>query len=112
MKTETFEGVVEAYQGKSLATPIKFSGEVSVYETVAEAQASEDWPGASEVLKIVNTKKVTTAKAKAYQDSTKALKEAYEASDDYKRKNLVAAAVAAGFSQAEAEALAASKIPA
>lgn len=110
MRTETFEGTVEAYQGKNLDTPIKFSGNASLYENVAEAKASEDWPGDSEVLKMVNTKKVTSAKAAEYQKATKVLKEAYEASDDYKRKNLVTAMLAAGFSQVEAEAMTSQKL--
>lgn len=110
MKTETFEGTVEAYQGKNLATPISFSGKVEVYENLAEAKGGEDWPSENEILKIINTKLVTSAKAKQYQDATKDLKKAYEASSDYKRDQLIKAAVAAGFSQAEAEGLAASKL--
>jgi hypothetical protein len=110
MKTETFEGSVEAYQGKTLDSPLEFSGSAQIYENVAEAKASEDWPGDSETLKIVNTKLITAAKAKEYQRVTADLKKAYEASPDFKRNNLIKAAVAAGFSQAEAEALAASKL--
>ncbi len=109
MKTETFSGSVEAYQGKTLPRPIDFSGSVEVYENVAEAKSSEDWPGESETLKIVNRQRVTSAKASEYQKATSDLKKDYENSQDYKVAQLVKAAVGMGFSQAEAEALAASK---
>lgn len=110
MKNETFEGTVEAYQGKTLDKAISFSGSVEVFENLAEAKQSEDWPGDNEILKIVNAKRVTSAKAAEYQKATKELKAAYEASADYKRAQLIKAAVAAGFSQADAEGLAASKL--
>lgn len=110
MRTETFTGKVEEYQGKKLPTPIEYSGDVQLFENVAEAKNGENWPSDSEVLKMVNNKLLTAAKASKYQESTKSLKEAYEASDDFKRNQLVKAAMAAGFSQQEAEALAASKL--
>jgi len=110
MKTESFEGTVEAYQGKPLTTPISFKGNVEVYSNLDEVKQSEDWPSDNEILKIVNTKLVTSAKAKAYQEATKDLKAAYEASPEFKKNNLIKAAVAAGFSQADAEALATSKL--
>lgn len=110
MKKVPFEGKVEEYQGKRLDTPISFSGEADAYENIAELKASEDWPGDSEILKMVNSRKLTSAKAQAYQTSTKSLKEQYEASADYKKAQLVKAAMAAGFSAQEAEALAASKL--
>lgn len=105
-----FEGKIDSYQGKSLATPIEFKGEADNYENVTEAKTAGVWPNDAEILETLNTKLVTSAKAKEYQKSTKDLKEAYEASSDFKRAQLVKAAVAAGFSQAEAEALAASKL--
>ena len=105
-----FSGKVEEYQGKRLDTPIEYSGEADSYDNVAEARQGEDWLGDSEILKVINTKKLTAAKAAKYQESTKALKEAYENSADFKRANLVKAMLAAGFSQAEAEAMAASKL--
>lgn len=110
MRSETFQGTVEAYQGKQLDKPIQFSGTVELFENLTEAKGSEDWPSDNEVLKIINTKRVTAAKASKYQEATKELKTQYEASSDYKKSQLVKAAMAAGFSQAEAEALAASKL--
>lgn len=110
MKKLTDSGKVEEYQGKKLETPIEYTFEYETFENLAEAKGSEDWPGDSEILKFVNQRKFTSEKAKAYQAATKSLKDAYEKSDDFKRKNLIAAAVGAGFSQAEAEALAASKL--
>lgn len=110
MKSETFEGTVEAYQGKTLDKPIEFRGSVDLYENVGELKNSEDYPSDNEILKMVNQKKLTAAKASEYQNATKELKKAYEASNEFKSAQLVKAAMAAGFSQAEAEALAASKL--
>ncbi len=110
MRWEEFTGKVEEYQGKKLDTPISYSGKAAVYTNVNAAKASEDWPNDGGVLKMVNNRLLTAEKASAYQGATKSLKEAYEKSDDFKRNGLVKAAMAAGFSQAEAEALAASKL--
>lgn len=110
MKVQNFEGSVAEYQGKALAETIKFDGQVEVYENVAEFKGSEDYPSDGEILKMVNAKLVAGAKAKAYQDATKELKKEYENSSDFKRANLIKAAVGAGFTQAEAEALADSKL--
>lgn len=106
MTKVTFEGTVEAYQGKALPTPINFSGEVTQYENLTEAQGSEDWPSANEILKIVNTKRVTSAKAAEYQKATAELKKAYEGSVDFKRNAFIKAAIAGGMNTAQAEAMA------
>ena len=107
---EKLSGTIEEYQGDKLPTPVSYSYDANQYENLAEAKQSEDWPGDSEILKFVNQRMVTSAKAQAYQKATKPLKEAYEKSADFKRKNLIKAAVDAGFSQAEAEAMADAKL--
>ncbi len=116
MKKVAFSGTVEEYMGKKLATPISFSGEADNYDTVTELKASEDFPSDNEILKLVNTKKVTSAKAQAYQKATKDQKATYEASPEYQRKNLIDAMLAMKkgdgspmYSLAEAEAFAGSK---
>ncbi len=106
MRTEKFEGTVAEYQGSALATPITYSGDVSLYENVNEARNTEDWLSDSEILRAINSKKLAAAKASKYQEVTKPLKEAYEKSPEFKRKNLVASIMASGKNQAEAEALA------
>lgn len=106
MKQVKFEGSVEEYQGKKLPAAIPFSGVADNYENIGELKTSEDWPNDSDILKFVNRGKVTSAKAAAYQAATKELKTAYEASDEYKRKNFIESAVAAGASVEQAEALA------
>jgi hypothetical protein len=108
MKTVPFEGTVEEYAGQKLEKPIQFSGNAEQYENVAEAKSSEDWPGDSEVLKIVNRSKVTSAKASAYQKATADLKKAYEGTDAFKLANLVKAIKVAqpNLSDAEANAMA------
>src|SRR5690349_699806 len=106
MRTESFSGTVEAYQGKTLPTPINFSGSVELYENLTEAKNSEDWLSENEILKVINTKRVTAAKAAEYQKATKKLKEDYENTWEFKRANLIKAALATEmFTQAEAEAM-------
>lgn len=106
-----FDGTVEEYQGRKLDKAIPYNGTVKVPETVTEAKESGLWPNDSDILtRFVKGRLVTSAKAAAYQAATKALKEEYENSADFKKAQLVKAAMAAGFSQQEAEALAASKL--
>lgn len=114
MKTEKINGQIDSYQGRTdwpgLSFPLKYSVDVEVFENVAELRSAGAFPSDADVLDMVNKKRIATAKAGAYQDATKPAKAAYEDSSDYKRKNLISAAMAAGFSQADAEALAAQKL--
>jgi len=114
MKTEQIEGQIDSYQGRTdwpgLTFPLTFAGPVEVFENVAELKNAGAFPSDADVLEMVNSKRFATEKAKLYQNATKPLKAAYEDSSDYKRKNLVKAAVAAGYSQADAEAFAAQKL--
>jgi len=103
-------GTIEKFMERKLDKPITYTFDAKQYENIAEAKASEDWPGQGDILKIVNRNKITSAKAQAYQKETVDLRKEYENGPDYKRKTLIDAAVLAGFSQAEAEALAASKL--
>lgn len=103
-------GTVEEYASQKLKVPVTFPFDANQYENLTEAKASEDWPSDNEILKIVNRGAVTSAKASAYQKATKDLKAAYEKSAEFKIANLVKAAMAMGFSQAEAEGLAMSKV--
>src|SRR5258707_10450956 len=102
MRTLTDSGKVEEYQGEKVEPVVTYNFDYEVFENLNEAKTSEDWPGDSEVLKFVNQRKFTSAKAQAYQKATKALKDAYEASDAFKRKNLINSAIAAGLAPAEA----------
>lgn len=110
MKTETFEGKIDSYQGKKLETAIEYKGSVEVFENKDEAVAATKWPGDADILELLNGKIVTAAKAKEYQDKTKALKEAYEASPEFKKNQFIKAALAMGMSQTQAEALANSQL--
>jgi hypothetical protein len=111
MKTETFEGQIDSYQGKSLKTPIKFDGAVDVYENVAEAKTAGAWPNELDILETINGKMVTSAKAKEYQKATKDLKEAYEKSDDFKISQFRKAAEGMGLDAATIESMIALKFP-
>lgn len=114
MKPETVDVKIDSYQGRSdwpgFTFPIEDKAEVELFENVGELRAAGAFPSDADVLDMVNTNRRNAARAKKYQEITKALKSAYEDSADYKRKNLVKAMLAAGFSQDEAEAMAASKL--
>jgi len=108
MKSMTDSGEVQEYQGTKLSPAIAYSFSWEEAENVTEAKNGENWPSDSEILKFVNGKAKTSAKAQAYQKATADLKKAYENTPEFKRKNLIAAALVAGMSQEQAEALAAS----
>src|ERR1043166_4091336 len=108
MKQVSFKGEVLEYQGKKLDSPIKYDGSAESYENLTEAKNSEDWLSDAEILKVINSKKLTAAKAAKYQEVTKELKAAYESSPEFKRKQVIDAVLAAGKSHAEAEAFVAS----
>lgn len=108
MKSESFKGSVTEYQGEPVNPAINYEGEAEIFENIAELKASEDFPSDSEILKLVNTKRRTAAKQGKYQEVTAELKKKYEASPAFVRKNFIAAAVAAGMSAEQAEALLAS----
>lgn len=114
MKVEVIDGKIDEYQGRKdwpgYTFPLSYEGPVELFENVAELRSAGAFPSDADVLEMVNGKRKATAKAKLYQETVKGLKSVYEDSADYKRKNLIAAAVAAGFSQADAEALAAQKL--
>lgn len=119
MKSVAFEGKIDSYQGRSdwkradgtpFVFPIKFSGTAEVYADIHEAKEAGAWPNEQDIFEALVDKKVTSAKAAEYQKQTKEIKDAYENSNDFKSANLVKAAILAGFSPAEAEALAASKL--
>lgn len=114
MKTENITGEIAEFQGRKdwpgFSFPIKFETVVELFENVGELRAAGAFPNDQDILDMVNGKRKASSKAKAYQEKTKDLKSAYENSADYKRKNLIDAALSAGFTQAEAEALAAQKL--
>ena len=106
MRTSPFSGTVDTYQGQPVSPVIAYSGEAEQYENLTEAKQSEDWPGDNEILKWINTRSLTAAKAKKYQEVTKTLKENYEKSPAYLRKQFVDAALLAGMQPDAANALA------
>lgn len=114
MKSETIAVRIEEYQGRTdwpgFKFPIEQEAVTETFENVGELRAAGAFPSDADVLEMVNTKRKNAARAAKYQEITKGLKAAYEDSSDYKRKNLVKAMLAAGFSQDEAEAMAAQKL--
>lgn len=108
MKTVTFEGSVAEYQGQPVTPAITYSGSAEVFENLAEAKNSDSWPNDSDILKFVNNKVLTAAKASKYQEVTKDLKAAWEASPAKLRKDFIESAIAAGMTKEQAEGIAAS----
>jgi hypothetical protein len=107
MKSVEFSGTIEEFQGmsdishlkvtdedgKAINLPITFNGSADQYENLTEARASEDWPGDSEILKFVNSRKLAAAKSSVYQSVTKAVKAAYDKSPAKARKDFVDSAL-------------------
>ena len=91
---------------KKLDTPKSYTFDPDQFENIDEAKTAGAWPNEGQILAGINKTKSNSAKSQAYQNATKDLREAYEQTDDYKRKTLVAALVQAGKSQADAEAFA------
>lgn len=83
------QGKVEEYQGTKLATPIVFTFDADLYASIDEAKSNGDWPNEGNILKSLNKARITSAKAAAYQLATKPLKEAYEKSPAFLRKNFI-----------------------
>lgn len=116
MKTEIVGGEIEAYQGKSdwpgVTFPIKYAGEVEIFENVAELRAAGAFPSDADVLDMVNSKRKATAKAGAYQKAIgdNKLKEMHEKSPDFLVAGIVKNAMQLGWSKEDAEAFARQKI--
>lgn len=110
MTKKTGKGQVQEYQGKPLSPALDYTFEYEVYDSVAEAKASENWPNDSDMLKFVNQRAERSAKASSYQAVIAPLKEAFENSAEFKRQQLIKAALAFGMSQEQAEAIADSKL--
>lgn len=109
MVTRTFEGVIETFQGETLNPPISYKGSVSVPETKAEAIEKTLWPGDDVILGNIQDKLETAEKAKRYQQETKQLREDYEKSPKFLKKNLYDSLLKSGFSVSDAEGIVAMK---
>ena len=99
-------GEVQEFDGKALDTPIQYSFTYNVYENLADAKSSEDWPSDNEVLKWINQNAERSAKSTAYQAATKTLRDAKLASPEYKLEQLIKQAMAMGLARDAAEAFA------
>lgn len=110
MKQVEVSGTIEQFMGKNLDKPISFKTSADQFETPAEAREKGEWLSDGQILKAINVKLVNAARAAEYAKLTEPLREAYEKSDEYKRKNLVDSMIAAGFTADEANALADQKL--
>ena len=111
MTTKTGSGEISEYQGKVISPAIPYTFEYSVYDTLTEAKDSQDWPSDAEVLKWVNQSSERKSKANQYQKTLAPLREAYEATREFKVASIVSACVKAGMDRATAETFAESQVP-
>jgi len=95
---------VSEFMGKPVSPAIPYDFEYSVFDNLAEARQSEDWPSDSEVLKWVNQTAERSSKAKAYQEAVKTLRESYEKTREFKVANLAKSAITAGICATAEEA--------
>lgn len=109
MKTEKFSGTIENAYGQQLPAPVKFEGQFDAFETYAEIQAANELPSNDEVVSFVNTRRKNNARQKAMTQALEAagiVKPTLETSPELRLKTIKDALVAAGKSEAEAEAIA------
>ena len=71
MKTETFKGTVESAYGKTLPSPVSFSGQFEAVEKTEEIPQSEQL-GPADIIQVVNAKRKAAARAKATTEALQA----------------------------------------
>jgi hypothetical protein len=110
MTTKTISGSIETAYGKTLDTPLAYSGEATQYDSVQEAKDKDAgvWPSEKEVLKSVNADAVQSATASARKSALDAagIKPPTAEDPDVAFKILVKTMLAQGKSQDVAEQLA------
>jgi hypothetical protein len=108
MTTKTISGSIETAYGKTLDTPLAYSGEATQYDSVQEAKDAGVWPSEKEVLKSVNADAVQSATASARKAALDAagIKPPTAEDPDVAFKILVKTMLAQGKSQDVAEQLA------
>lgn len=114
MKRFSGNAQITEFMGQTLSTPIPYSWEGEHFENLTEAKGSDSWPSDNEVLKIINTKLTTAAKANAYQAALKPVREAYEQTREYKVAQFIKSATEAKLFGGDVEkikALAETQIP-
>lgn len=114
METKTATGTVSTFAGKALNPAINFTYDYVVYDNVVEMQNAKVWPSEKEIFDWQNKKAETAAKAKASMAATEKLREAYEATPEFKLESLVKQILKSNpkLSQAAAEAFATSMLQA
>lgn len=118
MTSKTFksEAPITEYKGKKLSTygvkdasgqvisELIVTGSYDSFDTVAEAKDS--WPSNEQILASINTKRLNTARAAAYNKAVEPFAEAYDKSPAKVRADFIAAMVNGGKSTTDAETLA------
>lgn len=72
MKTETFSGKIETAFGKTLPSPVSFSGSFEAYENYEDIVKANDLLSNEEVLNAVNAKRKAKARAAATTEALQA----------------------------------------
>lgn len=105
MKTETFESQAESGRGQKFDTPLKYSGDYTIYESVDELRKANDWPSDEDILEYRNTQRKLAARNKALNaalDAAGVIKPSIENSENLRLAGMVKILVASGMSQEEA----------
>jgi len=71
MKTEAFKGTVESAYGKTLPSPVSFSGQFEAVENTEEIPDNEKL-GPADIIQVVNAKRKAAARAKATTEALQA----------------------------------------
>src|SRR5262245_10175331 len=103
VEKRTGKGEIKEFQGEPLNPPITYEYEYEVFGNQEQAIKAGRWPDTNTILSWLNTDNERLAKANEYQKSLKSKREAYEATREFKVKEIIKACVAAGMSKDVAE---------
>ncbi len=95
---------VETFDGETLKEAIEYPFRYTVFLNLEAAQKSEDWPNANAVWKQLSIDSARSAKATAYQKATAKLREAKQATPEYRLEQFIKNAVGMGMERDNAEA--------
>jgi hypothetical protein len=90
MTKTTETATINEFMGKTLNPPITYSFEVVAFGSKSEALENNAWPADADayVLAKVNAGQKASAKASAYTKAIADVREAYEATDEFKDNDL------------------------
>jgi hypothetical protein len=108
MATKTISGTIETAYGKTLDTPLSYTGSVELFDSVQDAKDAGQWPSEKEILKSVNADRIQSETASARKAALDAagIKAPTAENPEVAFKILVKTLLAQGKTQDKAEQLA------